>query len=49
MAVSLATGPFHDHPGVVVSVTRGIAHVALMLFGHVRDVTVNVDCLIPRE
>jgi transcriptional antiterminator RfaH len=46
---SLATGPFRDHPGVVVSVTRGIAHVALMLFGHVRDVTVNVDCLIPRE
>jgi transcriptional antiterminator RfaH len=49
MAVSLATGPFHDHPGVVVSVTRGIAHVALMLFGCVRDVSVSVDCLVARE
>jgi hypothetical protein len=46
---SLATGPFREHPGVVVSVTRSTAHVALMLFGHVRDVTVNVDCLVARE
>jgi transcriptional antiterminator RfaH len=46
---SLATGAFAGHPGVVVSVTRGIAHVALMLFGCVRDVTVNVDCLVARE
>jgi len=46
---SLAVGAFAGHPGVVVSVTRGIAHVALMLFGCVRDVSVSVDCLVARE
>lgn len=49
MAVSLATGAWHGHQAVVVSVTRGIAHVALMLFGCVRDVTVSVDCLVARD
>jgi hypothetical protein len=48
-ACSVSRGAFAGHPGVVVSVTRGIAHVALMLFGHVRDVTVSVDCLVARE
>jgi len=46
---SLAVGALRGHPGVVVSVTQRTAHVALMLFGCIRDVSVDVECLMARE
>ncbi len=48
-ACSLATGAFSGHPAVVLSVTRQTATVALLLFGELRNVTVDVDCLVVRD
>jgi transcription antitermination factor NusG len=43
-----ATGPFRDHPAVVASVQRETATITLMLFGHLRTVSVPLDALAPR-
>ena len=44
----LATGSLKDHEGVVLAVNRLTATVGLLLFGQMREVTVRLDCLIPR-
>jgi transcription antitermination factor NusG len=49
MPCSLATGPFADHQGVVMSVGHDMALVALMMFGHLREVAVQLDCLKERD
>jgi transcription antitermination factor NusG len=49
MPCSLAAGPFADHQGVVMSVGRDMALVALMMFGHLREVAVQLDCLRARD
>jgi transcriptional antiterminator RfaH len=45
---SLATGPFAEHQAVVMSVGHDMALVALMMFGHLREVAVQLDALQPR-
>jgi len=45
----LATGSLKDHEGVVLAVNRLTATVGLLLFGQMREVTVNVTSLMPRE
>jgi len=50
MPCSPATGtPFAGHPAVVLSVERNIAKVALLLFGELRTVTIDVASLVPRD
>jgi transcriptional antiterminator RfaH len=49
MACKPATGPFQDHPAVVISVQRETATVAIMFLGHLRNVSVPLDCLKARE
>jgi transcriptional antiterminator RfaH len=47
---SPATGtPFAGHPAVVVSVDRGKAIIAMLLFGELRQVSVDVSSLVARE
>jgi transcription antitermination factor NusG len=46
---SLTTGPLRGHPGVVLSVSRQFAHVAVLLFGALRDVSAPVSWLTPRD
>jgi hypothetical protein len=49
MPCSLATGPFSGHQGVVMSVGHDMALVALMMFGQLREVAVQLDCLRARD
>jgi transcriptional antiterminator RfaH len=47
---SLATGhPFEGHQAVVVQVGKESATIAIMLFGELREVAVDANCLVPRE
>jgi len=47
---SLAAGnPFEGHQAVVVSVGKEMATIALMMFGELREVAVQLDCLSPRH
>lgn len=48
-AVAVANGPFRSHPAVVLSVHRDQATVAIMMLGHLRNVSVNLDCLKARD
>lgn len=43
-----AVGPFAGHDAVVLSVNRLTATVGLLLFGQMREVTVQLNSLIPR-
>jgi transcription antitermination factor NusG len=45
MACKPATGPFRHHPAVVISVQRETATIACIMFGHLRNVSVPLDCL----
>ena len=54
MPCSLATGPLSGHQGVVTQIGRAfggtdMAFVALMMFGHLREVSVPLDCLKARD
>jgi transcription antitermination factor NusG len=50
MPCSPATGtPFAGHPAVVVSVTGQRALIAMLLFGELRQVSVDVNSLVTRE
>lgn len=42
-------GAFRDHEGVVVEMQKASARVGLFIFGQLRDVTVPIDSLMPRE
>jgi len=45
----LADGPFHGHTAVVLRLEREMALVSLMMFGQLREVAVDVDCLRARD
>jgi len=45
----LATGSLKDHEGVVLAVNRLTATVGLLLFGQMREVSVPVSSLAPRN
>jgi transcription antitermination factor NusG len=49
MACSLATGALRDTPAVVLAVEDDTAYVSMMLFGHLREVSVRLDCLRMRD
>jgi transcriptional antiterminator RfaH len=49
MACTPATGPFRNHPAIVTSVHRDEATITLMFLGHLRNVSVNLDCLKARD
>lgn len=49
MAVSLAVGTSAAVPGVVLDVRDDMAFVSTMLFGHLREISVSVDCLRARD
>ena len=42
-------GPFQGLPAVVLEVERQIARVAIMMFGELRTVSVDVRCLVARD
>jgi transcription antitermination factor NusG len=46
---SPATGAFAGHPAVVVEVRGERAEIAMLLFGELRRVLVDVRCLVARE
>jgi len=45
----VAGTPFAGHPAVVISVERQTAKVAMLLFGELRTVSIDVACLRERE
>ena len=45
---SLALGPLAGMPAVVTQVGADMATVALLMFGHLREITVQLDALQPR-
>jgi transcriptional antiterminator RfaH len=45
----VAGTPFAGHPAVVISVERGKAIIAMLLFGELRQVSVDVSSLVARE
>jgi len=45
----VARTPFAGHPAVVISVERQTARIAMLLFGELRTVTIDVACLVARE
>jgi transcriptional antiterminator RfaH len=49
MPCSLATGALAGHQGVVTEINTDTAHVAVMMFGHLRTVSVPLDCLTSRD
>ena len=48
-AVAPATGALAHHPAVVISVESQTARVAMLLFGELRTVSINVACLVARD
>jgi transcription antitermination factor NusG len=48
MPCSLAAGPLAGTPAIVTQVGKEMATVALVLFGHLREVAVQLDALQPR-
>ena len=49
MPCSLAVGTSAAVPGVVLEVREDMAFVSTMLFGHLREISVSVDCLRARD
>jgi hypothetical protein len=47
--VAPRTGAFTGHPAVVVSVTGQRAIIAMLLFGELRQVSVDVNNLVARD
>ena len=48
-AVAVASGAFAGHPAVIVAVERETARIAMLVFGELRTVMVDVDCLTARD
>lgn len=48
-ACALASGPFEGHDAVILKVGTDMALVALMMFGALREVAVQLDCLKTRD
>jgi transcription antitermination factor NusG len=48
-ACVVGNGMFDDVPAVVLQVGKEMATVAMMWFGHLREVAVSLDALSPRE
>jgi transcription antitermination factor NusG len=46
---SLLAGPFSGLPAIVTSLHRDEATITLMFLGHLRNVSVNLDCLKARD
>ena len=49
MPCSLAVGTLAAVPGVVLEVRDDMAFVSTMMFGHLREISVSVDCLRARD
>jgi len=49
MPCSLAAGPFEGHPAVVLKAEKEMALVSVMMFGQLREVAVQLDCLAARD
>jgi hypothetical protein len=49
MACSLATEAFRDAPAVVLAIDDDTAYVSMMMLGHLREVSVSLDCLKARD
>lgn len=49
MPCSLAIGPFAGHHAVITQIGRDMATVAMVVFGALREVAVQLDCLTVRE
>jgi hypothetical protein len=47
--VAPSAGAFTGHPAVVISVTGQRAIIAMLLFGELRQVSVDVASLVARE
>ena len=47
--VALASGPFAQHQGVVLEIRGNRAVLAMLLFGELRQVSVDVSSLVARE
>jgi transcriptional antiterminator RfaH len=45
---ALRYGPCAGLPAVITAVTRETATIAIMMLGHLRNVSVPLDCLAPR-
>ena len=45
----LTGGPFAQHDAVVTEVGADMAVVALLMFGQLREIAVNLDCIEPRH
>lgn len=48
-AVALAGGMWDGIPGLVLKTEKRIALVAMLMFGHLREIAVSFDCLRPRD
>jgi transcription antitermination factor NusG len=49
MPCRLLAGAFRSHPAIVISVTGERAVVSMLCFGALRQITVPLECLGPRE
>lgn len=49
MPCSLAAGAFEGCPAVVLKVGQDMALVSLLMFGELREVAVQLDCLVARD
>jgi transcription antitermination factor NusG len=48
-AVAQASGPFAQHQGVIIEIRGNRAVLAMLLFGELRQVSVDVNSLVARE
>ena len=48
-ACELRQGPFQGQPAVILSVGTDMALVSMLMFGQLREVAVDVDCLRARD
>jgi transcription antitermination factor NusG len=49
MACSVSHGAFNAAPAVVLAVNDGMAYVSMLMLGHLREVSVSLDCLRARD
>jgi transcription antitermination factor NusG len=49
MACSLAVGALRDVPAVVLAIQGDAAYVSMLMLGHLREVSVSLDCLKVRD
>ena len=48
-AVRLSKGPMTGLDAVVMEIDGNAARVSILMFGHLRDVEVSLDCLMVRD